>query len=482
MASRGGLGWSSVVGLVGLVLCNGAAARAAPPAPCLASSSWFSAPTMPTEIGGGAAATNCDFQQFAWQAFIDLVQPASGAPGLRTFETFMPDYGIFVPPKTPVTPWGQQPPAPCGSASTDAKLTKHLFLRPRVAKGAGFDPDSTTQASLPGETIANALYDQNKQVVYYSIWVNQTEYDFITRCNFNDTGCITSAPADTAITPGAIELKGSWRVFNGAAPKGMYSIRGVIGTSSKAGSTSCKPVTLGLVGFHLVVNTPSHPEFIWATFEHRSNAPDCVNPQKAPPGGWSFNDPKCPASQCPPNQPDQPSKPTPNQVCRVAPQGGGEAANVGNIRAINASVHQTLAQLLLTDPAMYGAMAIWQNYDLTGNLWTLNGQLPPTGAQAPGGGNERGSLLAANTTLETFVQGRSPQGIDQNCFTCHTQAQFVTGAGVKKGFPPGAPANFSHLWGFALRPSGCNGGKGPLPSTCPLNTKRPGANQTPRAP
>jgi hypothetical protein len=472
----------------GTGLCAAGSADAGAPAGCPASASWFSSPSMPTEIAGGTNANNCDFHQFAWQAFIDLVQPVSGSPGLRTFETYMPDYGIFVPANTPVTPWGQQPSAPCGGATADAKLGKHLFLRPRVAKGAGFDPDSDKQATLPGETIANALYDQNNQVVYYSIWVNQTEYDFITHCNFNDTGCITSAPATTAITAGAIELKGSWRAFNGPAPKDMYSIRGVIGVKAKDGSTSCKAVTLGLVGFHLVTNTPTHPEFIWATFEHKSNAPDCVNPQKPPPGGWSFNNPKCPASQCPPNQPDQPNtKPKANQVCRVAPQGGGDATNVGNIRAINASVHQTLAGLLKTAPAQYRAMAIWQNYDLTGNLWTLNGQLPPVGPQGPNGGNERGSLLAANTTLETFAQGQSAKGVDQNCFTCHTQAQFVTSAGVKMGFPPGAPANFSHLWGVAQRPNGCNAGKGPLPATCPVKAGKSaappaGATKAPAAP
>ena len=37
------------------------------------------------------------------------------------------------------------------------------------------------------------------------------------------------------------------------------------------------PVTLGLVGLHLVINTQLHPEFVWATFEHVNNAPNCTN-------------------------------------------------------------------------------------------------------------------------------------------------------------------------------------------------------------
>lgn len=432
------------------LLCFGRPAAAQATPPCLASASWFSNPSFPTEVANGLNANNCDFHQFAWQAFIDVVQPANGNPGLRTFETWMPDYGVFVPAGTQVTPWGEQPAAPCVvPANADAKLAKRLFLRPRIPKGSGFDPDSHDQAT------GDPLYDQNKQVVYYSIWINQTEYNFITQCDFNNTTCVTSAPATAAITPGAVELKGSWRVFKDTPPTDMYTVQGVVGAT-------CQPVTLGLVGFHLVMNTPLHPEFIWATFEHKSNAPDCTNPQKAPAGGWSFNNPQCQGSACTPNQP----KVNPTQVCRVAPQGGGSSTNVVNIKSLNDSVHLTLQKLLTTGLAKYAPMQVWLNYEMTGNLWTVNGALPPSST------NEAGSLLDANTTLETFIQGPNSQGVNQNCFTCHTQQQFVTSKGVAKGFPNGAPANFSHLWGFAQQTGGCNNGQGPLPAMCPLNSSQ----------
>jgi hypothetical protein len=432
------------------------------------------------EVPGGSNANNCSFHQFAWQGFLDLVQPVSGQPG-RTFETFMPEYGIFVGPGVPVTPWGQSPVPPCGPA--DGPRSKRLFVRPRVPKGAGFDPDSEQQAGLPGGPPGSPLYDQTKQIVHYSISVNRVEYDFIVQCNFKDTTCVTSAPRSAAITPGAIELKTSWRLFTGATPRDMYTIKGFVAGPGRSGKAStCKPVTLGLVGFHLVANTPLHPEFVWATFEHRRNAPDCTNPQKTPPGGWSFNNPNCPS--CAPNQP----KVNPTQVCRVAPAGGGAPSpsgglpdNVVNIRALNASVHETLSSLLESEPKRYAAMAIWQNYDLTGNIWTLNGALPPTDT------NQRGSLLAANTTLETFVQGQSAQGQNQNCFTCHTLGQFVmppsgTKPAVPMGFPTGAPANLSHLWGFAQQTGGCNSGKGPLPAACPLVTRAEPPAAPPRTP
>ena len=37
-----------------------------------------------------------------------------------SFETWMPEYGIFVPAGTPITPWGQQPSAPCSAKAARA--------------------------------------------------------------------------------------------------------------------------------------------------------------------------------------------------------------------------------------------------------------------------------------------------------------------------------------------------------------------------
>jgi hypothetical protein len=405
--------------------------------PCDASSSWFTNPSFPSDVAGGGN-TDCQFHQFAWQAFVDLVQPADGG---REFETWMPEYGIFVPAGTPVTPWGQQPNAPCSSSPKAAAAdAKKLFLRPRVPKGAGVDGGSDQQAT------GDPLYDQNKNVVYYSMWVNKTEYDFIANCDFNNTTCITSAPATTALPAGSVELKAAWRIFTNKVPNDMYVIKGVVGDS-------CQPVVLGLVGFHLVVNTPTHPEFIWATFEHNANAPDCTNPQKAPSSGWSFNNPSCSTTDCPPNK----NKVNPTQVCRVAPQGGGSSDNTSAMIALNASVQSTLQGLIKQSPTKFNDMAVWLNYQMTGNLWTVDGALPPSAS------NFAGSKENANTTLETFIQGNG-----NNCFTCHTQKQFVSSTKGPMGFQTGAPANFSHLWGFAQQTGGCGNGKGPLPAACPV--------------
>ena len=41
------------------------------------------------------------------------------------------------------------------------------------------------------------------------------------------------------------------------------------------------PVTLGLVGLHIVHKTDSEPQWIWSTFEHVNNVPAAADPAGA---------------------------------------------------------------------------------------------------------------------------------------------------------------------------------------------------------
>jgi hypothetical protein len=68
-------------------------------------------------------------------------------------------------------------------------------------------------------------------------------------------------------------------------------------------------------------------------------------------------------------------------------------------------------------------MAVWQNYEMIGGLWTKggvsSGNLPIPSSGGPGDPNspQRGSLELTNMTMETYEQGdTSPI---PNCFGCH---------------------------------------------------------------
>ena len=83
---------------------------------------------------------------------------------------------------------------------------------------------------------------------------------------------------------GSIEIKASWRILStGDDPSRYYTQRVLLAVSGdlvRGGSQICAPVTVGLVGMHILQRNPVDktnpqlfPQWIWATFEHVDNAP-----------------------------------------------------------------------------------------------------------------------------------------------------------------------------------------------------------------
>lgn len=367
------------------------------PQPCTADAGWISSPNPPTEIGGPnpppvANETNCQFYQFAYQWFFAMTQPV-GTSGERKFETL----NVYQPNQT----------SQCSAKQLTgrANIAKAFFVRtpkPKVNDFNSVIPEDIEQAT------GDPLYDQNGNVVLYYVLYSPNE------CQATSAG----------FQPNTIEIKTSWRILSTNDPAYYTMTATVQGLSPN-------PVTLGLVGFHLVINTQLHPEFVWATFEHVNNAPDCTNPQAPPAAGWSFLSAACATclqqngvngcSQCNFNNDPTGGTPppggygltgTPTQVCRVYNDGTDPGSTTGgnnndtnrfNIDTLNSQIAGFLSQLSSDNP-----MAVWKNYKLVAGLWT-NG-----GVDSGGNDVQRGSLEAANTTMETFFQQPS-----QNCFTCH---------------------------------------------------------------
>lgn len=376
------------------------------PSPCPANASWITAPNPPTEIGGAGvpvgSETNCQFYQFAYQWFFSMVQPA-GTGDERKFERL----NLFQP--------NTQNQCATPKLTGRANLPKALFVRTQKPSTNDFEPvlpQDIQQAS--GDV---ALYDVNGNVVLYSVYYNELE------CQATAAG----------YKPNTMEIKVSWRVLPKADPN-YYTITATVQGYPK------NPVILGLVGFHLVINTQFHPEFVWATFEHVDNVPDCTKPQDPPAAGWSFltnNAPNncatclqqkgiggCP--QCNFNTPAPPPlglTGTPTNVCRVYRDGTDpEPMTGGNNNDTNRFNIDTLNTQIAALMPTSGPMAVFKNYTLIAGLWTLNGQDSTTA-------NQRGSLEAANTTMETFVQSGPNKS---NCFSCH-------------GYSSTSPLTVSHI-------------------------------------
>ncbi|WP_263143800.1 mannan-binding lectin [Pseudomonas sp. RIT-PI-AD] len=358
--------------------------------PCNADASWISQPNPPGEIPEGANADFCDFYQFSWQWFLALASPAADGSGLRNFQ---------VPANYPLL-------QATGTDSCGPNVpAEAMFVRSVKAMSANTPfvlPERTGQAG-GGATI----FDQQGNVVFYEIRFSR---------NLCNTGAIQTAANFPA---GTTEIKTAWRIITPAEKASYFwleaNVDGVPGNE-----------LLGLVGFHLAIATALHPEFVWATFEHRSNVPECQAPGTAPASGWSFTSANC-ASQLPNMPPackfntagpSQNLTGTPSEICRVFhdgtdPSDDKGAENAAIVDGLNSQLHGFLAGLSSDDP-----MAVWQNYLNVGALWESDIKQPSAIIS-----NQRGSIRLANTVMETTFQQVNPAAsFVSNCFGCHNYA------------------------------------------------------------
>ena len=396
-----------------ILLAAGCSGPTPGPSECEASASWIASPSMPSEVP--QAETFCDFYQFSWQWFLAQVtpDPANGMPRFLENRVYQPSGGT-----------GQ-----CKMEALTGVAGVQASLAPRTIKAQDFE-------AVQADT--NALYDGRGNVVHYNAFYSQALCD--------------STPAGFA--PGTLEVKAAWMKMDAPSPN-HFTIEVVV-----AG----KKVHLGLIGLHLAIWTPHHPEMIWASWEHQKNAPLCNG--QSPGTEWALASAdaaaclaanKSEGSGPPPdacasfafNTPDVlpsgdvPLTNKPNNVCREYASGNqpGQAIN-GNDNAANLSAIEELnAGLvgpngLLTALPFDNPMHIWSHYQMIGGLWTkdgaASGPLPVPSKQGPADPNspQRGSLELANMALETFQQGDT--SYIPNCFGCHQ-------------YKPETPLTVSHI-------------------------------------
>jgi hypothetical protein len=311
-----------------------------------------------------------------------------------------------------------------------------------------------------GQADDNVLMAQttaNGSLVYYATMVNDVYAYFLTGAK---DGAITTSPSNQfpttstdlnntinfAIAHGkpnppfpdpnalAIEIKTAWVEAANLPNLSTYiTMTATIPTYTHTSSTTWTQsgqttVQLALVGMHVVGSTASHPEMVWATFEHARNTsiasynynstsgPKQINPA---PFAWlfaasnatsNFNNPHMFFSAGTPNTIQAQSGFTisPSDTNRVEPW-GLDGTNAGsNTEVISMNSH-VLTMLKSGD--------IRGNYVMTGATWTPFGSNPvptPIPPNCPTKNNGVGTNLLANTTMETYQQGAS------NCFSCHT--------------------------------------------------------------
>lgn len=383
---------------------------------CSCQSSWFPHAKTPAPAEGKgspfdvSSTTNCIFHQWSWQKFLWVTKPLpSGRP------LFMDSLDLVTSAMEPVAP----------------------------QLGQNFVLSAIGQAGFEANLLSNAKFNNRADTVYYSIHVNGI---------LKDKAVLSAAALHNGTMPysnleafpvGSLELKVSW-INADAIPAAQ---RGTYYTTTAAvldKNNQYKVRTMALLGMHVVGVVQNHPEFIWATFEHKDMAPTY---------NWASN------SATATNEMLLSEKGTTTDLGAITWDKGNskpaiankayalfefgvprvlgsnafmktsqsEPANFNNVRAIDRCVVANLDD-------------VFKNYFYNGSIWlNTDGLTPQQQATAIVTRNissalpdsmARGSVNLANLTMETYTQSFQHNIKDisasnlVNCFTCHQAKNF----------------------------------------------------------
>jgi hypothetical protein len=290
-----------------------------------------------------------------------------------------------------------------------------------------------------------------KQLVYYLVQVNDVYAYFQKGKNDNKISAMTFPtnqweldavktyakkmfPDQEALI---VELKSSWiELPNPRNYVDYVSIKAQVPDFEIVSDTHWKrrglrSTRLAMVGMHIAFSVKGHPELIWATFEHVSNAPNVLYSYWDNGGGarnigpWLFSS----GGNAGVNQPRMTMQGNditavngttigPSDVLRLSPWGTypADTATVPNTEIISTN-NNVQAQLKPGD--------VRRNYILIGTAWIAKG-------------TPEGSRFLANSTMETFQQ-------PSNCLGCHDFYTDKLGGVDQHGNGTG----LSHIFGVA---------------------------------
>lgn len=411
----------------------------------------------PASIPGGNPIAY--FDDYSWRAFIALIWPAlkgqRGTPDPNqtltatgvplVFETFKADWETFQPNGASPTPWNDTSfgSAPCPKAQAGDFVLSAFSKFGNVGEaGVG--------------NLTAVLIAQNGTFVRYLAAYNQEEFTAIlsNRWFLAENLPQSQAPPGPPITfsTGSLDVKSSWIDMTNIPHPERYHTRSAWLLDPVSGMCSPTPVTVGLVGLHIVQKTPSRPQWIWTTFEQIDNVPpsNYVPPQPPtkPTQTFTFNDGT--ATSMPTSLP-------PAYVWSTAIKTPPPPINIQRLTPINNDPkvsRNTVATNAIWQQALSRQNSVWQFYQVTMTQWPTAKPPNPTLTGIPKNtfpGNSPTSAFA-NITLETWDQ----TNIRDGCMNCHTQTQsndFVWSLAMNAFQAPPVSAAFARSETTTLRPS-----------------------------
>ncbi len=227
---------------------------------------------------------------------------------------------------------------------------------------------------------------------------------------------------------GAVMVKASWKVLGAHDdPDKFHTINGLVYTPAKENPkavASCVQRTLGLIGFHVGHKAQFNTQWVWTTFEHVANVPEQaeVDGRRALLDHYNFYDAACDPAKCSINQ----TPPTPWDPS-IQPFPGGYRSQITRTIPLTDDVVK-INSLSRSVAGIKGT--VWENYMLVSTQWPTNSANPIdlTGIPAP--------TYLANTTLETYSQGKFPLA-SSSCIACHLNATTAS--------PSPIPSDFTYI-------------------------------------
>jgi hypothetical protein len=362
------------------------------------------------------------FDDFSWRELVAMVWPAAegkrgvadsakkiGDPGPLVFETYKSLWEVFHEDGSAPRTFNEYEPASvnaCGASTGFGGMV--------LATKSGFD--DIGQAGV-GELLG-PLAAQNGKYVRLQTLYNQVAYEFIVKNKLYLRANLPPVPSPRPDLPvvqfpmGSAALKAAWLDLDGfsEAQKARFYKRMAVVKDPDTGK--CSQVSMGLVGLHIVVKTPSRPQWIWSSFEQV----DAIPPKAfGGTGKFLFSDGdknhEMPAENPLALVPLAKQPATPFNVTR---------SNIAPIHPKTELMNMVYQRLLRGTP--------WEFYQIVATQWPrLEGnQAAPVPATQGGeitttfpGAGARSAF--ANLTMETFDQGRPQLG----CMSCHNQARMT---------------------------------------------------------
>ncbi|MEQ9501233.1 MAG: hypothetical protein RIT81_30475 [Deltaproteobacteria bacterium] len=457
--------------------------------------------TIPTEVDLRPGASNCqnraDFDRFSWQSFLGIAQPPNGASPLWASSDWVSTVDLLRQnPNPPATPTRFTPQV-CIDAVPNATSYRSLAQVGKVN-------DSVFEAGQPGDTMGTGLSNDpviafNGTFVRYEVVISPPWYETVVQRGYNLAASTSSTSTTTVVANcasetdpwGAVNLKLAWMdvTEEAAAAANDPAVQAWLDTfhteellvvnpapASSTNTDTCSLRVMALIGAHLVRKTVQQPGWVWGTFEHVRNAPDCLGPPPAGGGGNASPSRACPtasedynlyAARC--------ESGAACAACNTPPDAngagttctaGGDAATPGSgfcvdqPPAASAGLSRVCRQFPIdrcypeaqayNDACRASASvdAVWKNYELIATQWVSHDETytacepsPNVHSTVPGSTEKvfpakvkpqltvPGSSTANPTGTRPFLGNTSMESYERsNCASCH----------AKGGNPPGA--------------------------------------------